>query len=239
MRLFTHFLLFNTSFLLLNTSFLMKLQPKILKIYASRPSKRCKRTSLTGTPGGGHDCKQSSRMHDVSCFCFHTAVMPNHSNSEHARRQQWDTSVANIWSNSNCWGDVACASTPMIGRADTVGDNRAGGNRLIDAVWACIRPVTKTQSEGSRFERMHGKAGKKKTTLFFSPLGFKIQRNTLPYTSETILKFNIQCRDKEKLCCLKNQNRVKRVRVQQGWRRRRVKTDETECERFLLSAGLT
>lgn len=37
----------------INKSFLMKRQPKILKIYASRPSKRCKRTSLTGTPGGG------------------------------------------------------------------------------------------------------------------------------------------------------------------------------------------
>lgn len=197
----------------------MKRQPKILKIYVSRPSKRCKRTSLTGTPEGGgvgwgEDCKQSSRMHDGSCFCFHTAVVPNHSNSEHARRQRWDTSVANIWSNSNCWGDAGCASAPMIGRADTVGDNRAEGNRLIDAAWACIRPVTKTQSEGSRFERMHGKAGgkknktKKKTEFFFPPSVFKIQRNTLPYTSETILKFNIQCRDKEKLCCLKNQNKV-------------------------------
>lgn len=33
----------------------------------------------------------------------------------------------------NIGGDAACASTLMIGRADTVGDNRAEGNRLIDA----------------------------------------------------------------------------------------------------------
>lgn len=120
--------------------------------------KDAKRTSLTGTLGMGRGCKLSSRMRDASCFCFHTAVVPNHSNSEHARRQRWDASVANIWSNSNCWGDAACANTPMIGRADTVGDNRAEGNRLIDAAWACIRQVAKTQSEGSRFKRMHGKA---------------------------------------------------------------------------------
>lgn len=139
-----------------------------------------------GHQGGENDCKQSSRMHDVSCFCFHTAVVPNHSNSEHARRQRWDTSVANIWSNSNCWGDVACASRPMIGRADTVGDNRAEGNRLIDAAWACIRPVTKTQSEGSRFERMHVKAGGKKKDFFFCyfPPSVSKYRETLSRTHQ-------------------------------------------------------
>lgn len=40
-------------------------------------------------------------------ICLHSTVSANHFNFQRVRMQWWDTSVSQIWSNSNCWGGIA------------------------------------------------------------------------------------------------------------------------------------
>lgn len=69
----------------------------------------CKRCSLTTDWASKNSQKVTVNMlppmHDQSGLVF-IALLPNHFNFEDARMQRRDTSVSQMWSNSNCWGDI-------------------------------------------------------------------------------------------------------------------------------------
>lgn len=58
---------------------------------------------------------QECMMHPV-LTCLYITVLPNHPNSEDASIQQWNASLSHIWSNSNCWGDIALWADQWLDR---------------------------------------------------------------------------------------------------------------------------
>lgn len=64
---------------------------------------------------GNCDCCHEGMMHLV-LTCVYINVLPDHSNREDVRIQQRDTSVAHIWSNCNCWGDIPLRADQWLDR---------------------------------------------------------------------------------------------------------------------------
>lgn len=105
------FCLFFISFM--SASSTPTLSPKIELILS------CKRHSMATGRASKNPWKATvnmlSPMHDQSWLVF-IALFPNRFNFEDARMQQRDTSVSQMWSNSNCWGDIALRADRWLDR---------------------------------------------------------------------------------------------------------------------------
>lgn len=144
------------------------------------------------------DCCHECMMHLV-LTCVYVNVLPNHSNREAARIQQWDTSVSHIWSNCNCWGD--CRDIPL--RADQWLDRltlwETIKQKATDSLMLHERALRRAQGTIWRLWDWQD------TWHIWEKNSFSQHQKTHytekhSYTSRTLLKFNSQYRIKSRSC---------------------------------------